>query len=141
MILTAYGLVIFFASNQAIILTYGIYPPFGLITISFLGAGAYLLFVGIYSSSISVAQDISLNKMLKQQVTKFGLIENIGSGERARIETKIATMQLILGRKWKTCLVYLLLGKNRIYMIISNSIIRKFEKNLLETLKCLSYDY
>lgn len=99
MILTAYGLVIFFASNQAIILTYGIYPPFGLITISFLGAGAYLLFVGIYSSSISVAQDISLNKMLKQQLTKFGFIENIGSGERARIETKIANRAVNLGKK------------------------------------------
>ena len=99
MTLIAYGLVIFFASNQAIILTYGIYPPFGLITISFLGAGAYLLFVGIYSSSISVAQDISLNKMLKQQVTKFGLIENIGSGERARIETKIAHNAVSLGKK------------------------------------------
>lgn len=99
MTLTAYGLVIFFASNQAIILTYGIYPPFGVITISFLGAGAYLLFVGIYSSSISVAQDISLNKMLKQQVTKFGLIENIGSGERARIETKIAHNAVNLGKK------------------------------------------
>lgn len=99
MILTAYGLVIFFASNQATILIYGIYPPFGLITISFLGAGAYLLFIGIYSSSISVAQDISLNKMLKQQVTKFGLIDNIGSGERARIETKIAHNAVNLGKK------------------------------------------
>jgi hypothetical protein len=99
MILTAYGLVIFFASNQATILTYGFYPPFGLITISFLGAGAYLLFVGIYSSSISVAQDISLNKMLKQQLAKFGLIENIGSGERARIETKIAHNAVNLGKK------------------------------------------
>jgi hypothetical protein len=99
MILTAYGLIIFFASNQAVILTYGIYPPFGLVTISFLGAGAYLLFVGIYSSSISVAQDISLNKLLKQQLNKFGLIENIGSAERARIETRIAAKALNLGKK------------------------------------------
>ena len=99
MILTACGLVIFFASNQAVILTYGIYPPFGLITISFLGAGSYLLFVGIYSSSITVAQDISLNKMLKQQLTKFGLIENIGSGERAKIETRIANRTVNLGKK------------------------------------------
>ena len=116
MTLIAYGLVIFFASNQAIILTYGIYPPFGLITISFLGAGAYLLFVGIYSSSISVAQDISLNKMLKQQVTKFGLIENIGAVKGQESKLKLLTMLLVLGRKWKTCLVYLILGKNRIYM-------------------------
>ncbi len=99
MTLTAYGLVIFFASNQAIILTYGIYPPFGLITISFLGAGSYLLFIGIYCTSISVAQDISLNKMLKQQVAKFGLVENIGSGERARIEAKIANRAVNLGKK------------------------------------------
>lgn len=99
MILTAYGLIIFFASNQATILTYGIYPPFGLITISFLGVGSYLLFIGIYSSSISIAQDISLNKMLKQQLTKFGLIENIGSGERARIEAKIANRAVNLGKK------------------------------------------
>lgn len=59
MVLTSYGLIIFFASNQATILTYGIYPPFGLITVSFLGVGSYLLFIGIYSSSISVGPETS----------------------------------------------------------------------------------
>ncbi len=99
MILTSYGLIIFFASNQAIILTYGIYPPFGLVAISFLGAGSYLLFVGIYCSSISVAQDMSLNKLLKQQLTKFRFIESIGSAERARIDTRIANKTLNLGNR------------------------------------------
>jgi len=98
MTLTAYGLILFFVSNQAINLTYAVYPPFGLITISFLGVGSLLLFVGIYSTSISVAQDISLSKLMRQQTTKIAFIEKIGDGERIRMEARIADRALRLSK-------------------------------------------
>src|SRR5205823_6088154 len=50
MIMSAYGLVLLFASNQAILLVDSPYPPFGLVTISFMGLTSYLVLVGIYSS-------------------------------------------------------------------------------------------
>lgn len=99
MLLTSYGILIFFISNQAVVLTYGIYPPFGLIAISFLATGSYLLFLGIYSSSVTVAQDVALRKLLKVELKKYRFIENIGVAERTRIENRIVNKALNLGRK------------------------------------------
>ena len=48
MAISAYGVMLFFTSNQPINLTYLPYLPFGLCTITFVGLGAYLVFIGIY---------------------------------------------------------------------------------------------
>ena len=46
MIISAYGLIFLFVSNQAIVLVNAPYPPFGMATISFLGLSSYLVTVG-----------------------------------------------------------------------------------------------
>jgi hypothetical protein len=58
MIIAAYGLVIFYISNQAgssLFHSGGVYPPFGFLTIAIIGLSSYLMLVGIYSSAISVS--------------------------------------------------------------------------------------
>ena len=55
-IISAYGFVLLFISEQAIVLTYLAYPPFGYATVSFMGLSSYLIFIGIYSSAISIAK-------------------------------------------------------------------------------------
>jgi hypothetical protein len=47
-----------FTSNQPLGLTFLSYPPFGLATISFFGLASYLSLIGVYSSAISVANDV-----------------------------------------------------------------------------------
>ena len=62
--ISGYGLLLLFASNQATVLINSPYPPFGMAAISFVGLSSYLIFIGIYSSAASVAQDIKLRKLI-----------------------------------------------------------------------------
>ena len=57
LMITGYGVLLFFTSNQATVLINLPYPQFGMATISFVGLSSYLLFVGIYSSAVSLAED------------------------------------------------------------------------------------
>jgi hypothetical protein len=58
MTISAFGMMLLFTSNQPLGLTFLSYPPFGLATISFFGLASYLILIGVYSSAISVANDV-----------------------------------------------------------------------------------
>ena len=82
LIMSALGFILLFVSNQAIVLASAPYPPFGLATVSFVGLSTYLIFVGIYSSAISVAQDAELRKIVRTTVKEeFDLLRNIGTSQ------------------------------------------------------------
>jgi hypothetical protein len=51
------GFILLFISNQAIVLVEVPYPPFGLITASFMGLASYLILVGLYYTAISVGEE------------------------------------------------------------------------------------
>ena len=91
MMISAYGIMLLFSSNQAVGLTLIPYPPFGLITVSFFGLAAFLVFVGIYSTAISVAQDINLRKSIRGfTVQQTNLLDSIGTAQMEReIEKKV----------------------------------------------------
>jgi hypothetical protein len=79
LIVSAYGLVLLFTSIQAIDLMFAPYPPFGLVTASFVGLSSYMLLVGIYSSAISISQDSELRKFIgKIAVKEAKFLEGIG---------------------------------------------------------------
>jgi hypothetical protein len=85
MIISAFGLVLLFTSNQPIGLTLTPFPPFGLPTISFLELASYLIYVGIYSSALSVANDVELRKTIRKSVVEQSeLLDNIGTAEMER---------------------------------------------------------
>jgi hypothetical protein len=94
MVISAYGLILLFISNQAIELVNAPYPPFGLVTVSFVGLSSYLLLVGIYSSAISVAQDLNLRKSIRKVAIKESeLLDNIGTAQMGReIHRKVITI-------------------------------------------------
>jgi hypothetical protein len=90
MIIAAYGLAILFISNQAIsTVNAPSFPPFGLVTISFMGLASYLMLIGIYYSAMSVSQDIKLRTTIRRfAVDELGLLHNIGSAElRVKLES------------------------------------------------------
>lgn len=64
------------------------FPPFGLVTISFMGLASYLMLVGIYYSVISVSQDIKLRTTIRRfAMDELRLLHNIGSAElRVKLE-------------------------------------------------------
>jgi len=82
MIISAFGLVLLFTSNQASVLLTAPYPPFGLAAASFMGLSSYLVLVGIYSSAISVAQDTKLRQTIRQSaIEEAKLLVSIGSAQ------------------------------------------------------------
>ena len=97
MIISAYGFVLLFASNQAIVLVTAPYPPFGLATVSFMGVSSYLLMVGIYSSAISVSLDSGLRRTIRKSVVdRSKLLDSIGT---AQMEQEFESRVLAISRR------------------------------------------
>jgi hypothetical protein len=92
--ISGFGILLFFTSNQAIVLITAPFPPFGLVTISFIGLSAYLLLVGIYSAAISVAQDIELRKTIRRSLEhQSAFLEKIGTSEMERqVEKRVVNL-------------------------------------------------
>ena len=94
MIISAYGMTLVFAANQPTGLILIPYPPFGLTSICFMVLATYLVFLGIYSSAISVAED----SRLRQSIRKIALKESqfldvIGTAEMEQeIERRVVLM-------------------------------------------------
>lgn len=100
MIISAYGFILLFISNQAIVLVTAPYPPFGLATISFMGLSSYLILVGIYSSAISVAQDLELRKLIRKYTTESKLLDSIVSAEMEK-EIQNRVMKIVNEQSFK----------------------------------------
>lgn len=87
LIVSAFGLILLFTSNQASSLIYAPYPPFGLVTVSLVALSSYLLFVGIYSSAMSISRDVELRKFVNLIATKeIEWLDRIGS---AQVESEL----------------------------------------------------
>ena len=86
MMISAYGMMLLFASNQATGLALIPYPPFGLATVSFFGLSSFLIFIGIYSSAISVAEDSELRKSIRRYAIEeeSRLLDSIGMAQMER---------------------------------------------------------
>ena len=70
MIIAAYGFILLFMSNQITMVARS-YPPYGLATMSFLPLATYMLFLGVYSTAISISQDSKLRGSIKKVAHKI----------------------------------------------------------------------
>jgi hypothetical protein len=104
MLVAAYGLILFFVSNQNGIVSSGsLFPPFGLITASFLAFSSYLMFSGLYSATISVSEDLSLRRTIRRLALKESkMLDNIAT---AQIEHEIQAAVLRVTKKQKDAIV------------------------------------
>jgi hypothetical protein len=104
LVISAYGMVLLFTANQPLSLTLIPFPPFGLATISFLSLSAYLIFIGIYSASLSVALDSKLRSMIrKTTLDEAKFLRDIGTSEMERtIEKRVHTMMTRTQADFKT---------------------------------------
>jgi hypothetical protein len=94
LIISAYGLILFFISNQGIAVANEFYPPFGLATVIFAGISSYLILVGIYSSAISVSQDVELRRSIRKfAIEESKLLDSIGTSHMEQeIQDRVNTM-------------------------------------------------
>jgi hypothetical protein len=81
MIIAAYGFILMFISNQ-VTLTATSYPPYGVATMSLLVLASYMIFVGLYSTALSVSQDTKLRQYIRRLTTKdTSLLNSIGTAQ------------------------------------------------------------
>jgi signal transduction histidine kinase len=90
MIMAAFGFALLFISSLSL-LTPTPYPPFGLVGVSMMGLSAYLIFIGIYSSGISMSEDLNLRRSIRKSATEEAqLLVSIGSAQlRQKLEKKV----------------------------------------------------
>lgn len=96
MFVAAFSTVLFFLSGQTTV-TDASYPPFGIISILTIGLTSNFLFIGLYSSAVSVSGDITLRKSIRNMVldqSKF--LERIGT---AQMEGQLQKKVLNLARE------------------------------------------
>ena len=76
-------------SNNGVLIATVPYPPYGILSVSFLGVASYSILLGIYSSAIAASNDVALRKSIR----KFAL------GEGKLLDSISAGVQKIVARK------------------------------------------
>jgi hypothetical protein len=91
-LLTAgFGIMLLFASNQPAGLSLTPLPPFGIFTAAFFGLSSYLMFIGLYSSAVSVSHDLTLRKQVRMHAKELVLLDDIGTPEmKKRVESLVS---------------------------------------------------
>ncbi|MGA9154322.1 MAG: hypothetical protein WBZ36_27380 [Candidatus Nitrosopolaris sp.] len=82
LLITSVGIVILYGSINIASLQYHVYPPYGLVTESFIPLGAYLVFVGIFISAKNISRDAEVRKeFYKKAESQLTLLKAIGVSE------------------------------------------------------------
>ncbi len=82
MIISGFGIFLIFAANQAATQTIpGIYPPFGLLTITVLNIAAFFMLLGIYNSATLVSANRNLRKLIRKHALESKLLGLLGHAE------------------------------------------------------------
>jgi hypothetical protein len=81
LVVAAFGFVLHFISNN-LTLTAASYPPFGIATLIPMPLSAYMIFLGVYCTAISISQDMKLRQSLKKIIAKdTNLLSSIGTAQ------------------------------------------------------------
>jgi hypothetical protein len=93
MIIAAWGFTLFYIAGSATA-SQAAYPPYGLVSISFVGLSCYLIYSGLYSSAVTVSQDIALRNSIRKSVTEQSkLLHGMGTAQmQQELESKVLTI-------------------------------------------------
>jgi hypothetical protein len=96
MIIAAYGFVLFYISGSAAA-AQAAYPPYGIVSISFIGLSCYLIYVGLYSAAVTVSQDTSLRVSIRKSLTEQSkFLHSMGS---AHMEQELQSTVMKIAKK------------------------------------------
>jgi hypothetical protein len=96
LILAAYGMFIFYLAGSATV-SQAAYPPFGLVSVAFTGLSTYLIYVGLYCSAVTLSQDLTLRKTIRESVLEQSkLLDSIGT---AQMQKELQTCVLTIVKK------------------------------------------
>jgi len=87
-IMTGFGLIILFGANASSVIIMTLYPPWGVISSTFLITGAYSFIVGLDSAALYLATDSSLRRTIAKSPQKeVDFLQSLGRAEAERIMT------------------------------------------------------
>jgi hypothetical protein len=76
--IAAYGIVLLFICTQTIEIITEPFPPFGIASVTLVSLSSYMIFVGIYSSTISVSRDkeilAKVRKIIEERYNLLGIV-------------------------------------------------------------------
>jgi hypothetical protein len=91
MVISGWGILLIFSTNQATVQSLAPYPPFGIATITLLPLGAYLVLLGLYFTARQVSSKASLRRLIGKHVTDLKLLDLIGQAETEKVVQKTVT--------------------------------------------------
>jgi hypothetical protein len=85
LVITGIGFLLLVVSYEGQALITAPYPPLGLISASYFGLASYLIFIGLYSSAVSVSQDSRLRASIRRSIdSEVMFLGSIGEAEMDR---------------------------------------------------------
>jgi hypothetical protein len=80
------GLVVLFSANASSLIIMTLYPPWGIISVTFSIIGSYLLIIGLDSATFYLATDASLRRIIaKSPQQEYDLLKSLGYSETENI--------------------------------------------------------
>jgi hypothetical protein len=91
LVFTGFGFFLLFSANQAILMSVAPYPPFGIATVTAMGLAAYLVVIGLYTSTVSMSQDTELRRNIRHLArSQTRLFDSMVSAESGKeIEKRV----------------------------------------------------
>jgi hypothetical protein len=95
LLMSSIGMAIVFSAIELTPLKYNVFPPYGLLTESYLPIGAFLIFIGIYTSAVRISRDSALRKeFYKSASSQVELLRSIGVSQMEKeLEERVKDMQ------------------------------------------------
>jgi ABC-type multidrug transport system fused ATPase/permease subunit len=95
LLISAIGMAILFGTFEISPLQYRVYPPYGFITQAFIPLGAYLLFVGIFSSAKVISRDSAVRKeFYRSASSQLSLLKTIGVSQMEKeLEKEVKSVE------------------------------------------------
>ena len=88
-------------SNNGVLIATVPYPPYGILSVSFLGVASYSILLGIYSSAIAASNDVALRKSIRKFALGEGkLLDSISSAEVQKLLQERASQLWLENQKY-----------------------------------------
>ena len=129
LIITGIGFLLLLVSYEAQALITAPFPPLGLLSGSYFGLAAYLIFIGLYSSAVSISQDSRLRASIHRSIElEIRFIGNIGEAE---MDHRILEKVLTTSKKFAKVMP----EETGVYSSLSDEEIKEYIEVLAETHK------
>jgi hypothetical protein len=129
MIITVIGMVLLFASRDIHAIFVHSYPPGGVVTISFMPIGSYMLFTGLISFLNLAARDKQLYSGLTRKIeTDYALFKNLILSEKENLTLKMAKPIIDFSNQWQRAHVHEELSMAEVKEIVHDIMLELKEK-------------